>query len=131
MSQFGLSLEIQAHEVEIPSNRKLPSCDEYVPAPCTHRPSNQPSGLRMRFFQREIRILGSQGGLSRNKVAVGGSAAGSPPRNYGSTLGVKSLIFAVGMEGRRRGIGPVDQFGRSSALHAGGLGFKSRRVHLT
>ena len=51
---------------------------EYVPAPCTHRPSKHPSEVRMRP-QQCGRIWASQGGLSRNKVAVGESAAGSPP----------------------------------------------------
>jgi hypothetical protein len=57
---------------------------EYVPAPCTHRPSKHPSEVRMRP-PCGGRIWVSQGGLSRNKVAVGESAAGSPPtdRDWG------------------------------------------------
>jgi hypothetical protein len=49
---------------------------EYVPAPCTHRPSSQPS----RFLVRPVKA-GRTGkrreGLSRHKVAVGEPAAGS------------------------------------------------------
>ena len=58
---------------------------EYVPAPCTHRPSKHPSEVRMRPHHCG-RIWASQGGLSRNKVAVGESAAGSPPNDRDSPL---------------------------------------------
>ena len=41
--KFGLGAETRPHEAGIPSNRLSSSSGEYVPAPCTHRPSNQPS----------------------------------------------------------------------------------------
>ena len=86
--------------------------------------------LERGFLIREIQALGLQGGLSRNKVAVGESAAGSPPELFflRSALGAKSTNH---LQNNKVivGEGPVDQIGRSSALHAGGLGFKSRRVH--
>src|ERR1700682_2756442 len=58
-------------------------CVEYVPGPCTHRPSRhlslvypkpsvQPQGARRLRCARE-------GGRSRTKVAVSEGAAGSPP----------------------------------------------------
>lgn len=65
---------------------------EYVPAPCTHRPSKHPSEVRMRL-PRGSRIWASQGGLSRNKVAVGESAAGSPPTDPRASGPHLSLIW--------------------------------------
>ena len=70
--------ETRPHEAGFGSNRVSEERGEYVPAPCTHRPSKHPSGVRMRPPSGG-RIWAPQGGLSRNKVAVGESAAGSPP----------------------------------------------------
>ena len=53
---------------------------EYVPGPCTHRPSSQESRGRLKSVT--VRSgLGRNGwwGLSRNKVAVPEGAAGTPP----------------------------------------------------
>ncbi len=41
--KFGLRAETRPHEAGIPSNRVSTSRGEYVPAPCTHRPSSHPS----------------------------------------------------------------------------------------
>ena len=41
--QFGLRIATHPHDAGIPSNRTSSASGEYVPAPCTHRPSNQPS----------------------------------------------------------------------------------------
>ena len=71
--------ETRPHEAGFGSNRVSQARGEYVPAPCTHRPSKHPSEVRMRPGLPG-RIWASQGGLSRNKVAVGESAAGSPPQ---------------------------------------------------
>ncbi len=43
-SQFGLWAEIRPHEVGIASNRGSACRGEYVPEPCTHRPSSH--GIR-------------------------------------------------------------------------------------
>ncbi len=43
VSQFRLRIVTHPHDVGIPSNRVLSEPGEYVPAPCTHRPSNHPS----------------------------------------------------------------------------------------
>ncbi len=43
VSQSRLMAVIRPHDVGIPSNRTSPAFGEYVPAPCTHRPSNHPS----------------------------------------------------------------------------------------
>ena len=50
--QFGLGAETRPHEAGIPSNRLSTSSGEYVPAPCTHRPSSHPSEflVRLRFL---------------------------------------------------------------------------------
>ena len=42
-SQFGLHAETRLHEVGIASNRRSAYCGEYVPGPCTHRPSHHES----------------------------------------------------------------------------------------
>ena len=50
--KFGLGAETRPHEAGIPSNRLSSSSGEYVPAPCTHRPSSHPSLflVRLRFL---------------------------------------------------------------------------------
>ena len=42
-SQFGLFSATREHEVGIASNRGSARHGEYVPGPCTHRPSHHPS----------------------------------------------------------------------------------------
>ena len=44
-SQFGLQAETRLHEAGIASNGRSARCREYVPGPCTHRPSHHESGL--------------------------------------------------------------------------------------
>ena len=43
--QFGLQSATRLHEAGIASNRRSACCGEYVPGPCTHRPSHHESGL--------------------------------------------------------------------------------------
>ena len=43
VSQFRLSAATRLHEVGIASNRRSACCGEYVPGPCTHRPSHHES----------------------------------------------------------------------------------------
>ena len=45
-SQFGLQAATRLHEVGIASNRGSACHGEYVPGPCTHRPSHHGSGLQ-------------------------------------------------------------------------------------
>jgi hypothetical protein len=47
-SKSGLRAVTRPHEDGIPSNRVSSSRGEHVPAPCTHRPSHHPSGVRTR-----------------------------------------------------------------------------------
>ena len=42
-SQFGLKSATRLHEAGIASNRRSARCGEYVPGPCTHRPSHHES----------------------------------------------------------------------------------------
>jgi hypothetical protein len=42
-SQFGLQAATRLHEVGVASNRGSAHRDEYVPGPCTHRPSHHES----------------------------------------------------------------------------------------
>ena len=42
-SQFGLQAATRLHEVGIASNRESACRGEYVPGPCTHRPSHHGS----------------------------------------------------------------------------------------
>ncbi len=42
-SQFGLQAATRLHEVGVASNRRSAHGDEYVPGPCTHRPSHHES----------------------------------------------------------------------------------------
>ena len=78
-SKSRLWIVIHPHDNGIPSNRTLSESGEYVPAPCTHRPSNQSSRVWVRSTFQVARIWVLQDGLSRHKVAVGEPAAGSPP----------------------------------------------------
>src|SRR5215471_3048695 len=73
--QFGLQAATRLHEAGIASNRGSAYRGECVPEPCTHRPSSHESGGRPTVLSQP---QGARG-LSRNKVAVGEPAAGSPP----------------------------------------------------
>ena len=42
-SQFRLQAATRLHEAGIASNRRSAYCGEYVPGPCTHRPSHHES----------------------------------------------------------------------------------------
>ena len=42
-SQFGSEAATRLREVGIASNRRSAYCGEYVPGPCTHRPSHHES----------------------------------------------------------------------------------------
>ena len=42
-SQLGLQAATRLHERGVASNRRSAHCGEYVPGPCTHRPSHHGS----------------------------------------------------------------------------------------
>ena len=76
--QYRLQSATRLHEAGIASNRRSACCGEYVPGPCTHRPSNHGSWGRPKSLMKRLRWT-QWLGLSRNKVAVPEGAAGSPP----------------------------------------------------
>src|SRR6185437_1388308 len=47
-SQFRLYSATRVHEGGIASNRRTAGCGEYVPGPCTHRPSRHGVGSTLR-----------------------------------------------------------------------------------
>ena len=49
-SQSGLQSATRLHEAGIASNRRSACCGEYVPGPCTHRPSHHES----RFYPTSV-----------------------------------------------------------------------------
>ena len=49
-AQFGLQAATRLHEVGIASKRRSAGCAEYVPGPCTHRPSHHES----RLYQKSL-----------------------------------------------------------------------------
>ncbi len=49
-SQSGLQSATRLHEVGIASNRRSARYGEYVPGPCTHRPSHHPSWQRPKWL---------------------------------------------------------------------------------
>src|SRR5438034_8284539 len=50
-AQFGLQAATRLHEGGIASKRRSAGCAEYVPGPCTHRPSHHESQL----YQKSLR----------------------------------------------------------------------------
>ena len=71
LSKCRLRVATHPHEVGIPSNQSLAYSGEYVPAPCTHRPSNQPSRLQVSLDPlvksnlRSVRWVKSSQGIRR------------------------------------------------------------------
>ncbi len=59
-SQCGLESETRLHEVGIASNRASAWRGEYVPGPCTHRPSHHPS-----WGYPEVSSLTARGALPK------------------------------------------------------------------
>ena len=49
-SKFGLESATRLHEVGIASNRGSACRGEYVPGPCTHRPSHHPSWMHPKWL---------------------------------------------------------------------------------
>src|SRR5437667_2933588 len=60
-SQFGLESATRLHEVGIASNRGSARRGEYVPGPCTHRPSHHGSQLLQKWLAQPARGGGPQG----------------------------------------------------------------------
>src|ERR1700738_3590644 len=60
-SQFGLQAATRLHEVGVASNRRSAHCGEYVPGPCTHRPSHHPSLVLPKSLAEPVRDGGAEG----------------------------------------------------------------------
>ncbi len=58
-SQFGLESATRLHEVGIASNRGSACHGEYVPGPCTHRPSHHESWLYQKLSDQPAREVGT------------------------------------------------------------------------
>ncbi len=58
-AQFGLRAAIRPHEAGIASNGASSRRREYVPGPCTHRPSSAESGghLKSRFIEITVNFM--------------------------------------------------------------------------
>src|SRR6516225_7945852 len=63
-SQFGLLSATREHEVGIASNRGSACRGEYVPGPCTHRPSHHGSWLYPKAVQQPARERADHGKVS-------------------------------------------------------------------
>src|SRR5512137_1423624 len=61
-SQFGLQAATRLHEVGIASNGRSAYCREYVPGPCTHRPSHHGSLQHPKSVVRPERGGAAEGG---------------------------------------------------------------------
>ena len=61
MSQSGLESATRLHEVGIASNRRSACYGEYVPGPCTHRPSHHGSWLYQKQLSEPFTDAGCQG----------------------------------------------------------------------
>ena len=60
-SQFGLQAATRLHEVGVASNRRSAHCGEYVPGPCTHRPSHHLNLLLPKSLAEPVRDGGAEG----------------------------------------------------------------------
>src|SRR5690348_17751995 len=57
----GLLAATRQHEVGVASNRRSAHCGEYVPGPCTHRPSHHPSLVLPKSLAEPVRDGGAEG----------------------------------------------------------------------
>ena len=63
-SQCGLESETRLHEVGIASNRGSACRGEYVPGPCTHRPSHHGSWFDLKLVRELARDAANHGRVS-------------------------------------------------------------------
>src|SRR5438105_13271894 len=63
-SQFGLQAATRLHEVGVASNCWSAHSSEYVPGPCTHRPSRHESWIRLKPGPQPPREGAVEGGAS-------------------------------------------------------------------
>src|SRR5574337_1810335 len=63
-SKFRLQSATRLHEGGIASNRASARRGEYVPGPCTHRPSHHESCLYSKSLSQPVREAGAEGMVS-------------------------------------------------------------------
>ena len=63
-SQLGLQAATRLHERGVASNRRSAHCGEYVPGPCTHRPSRHESWRRLKSVSQPFGEAAAEGGAS-------------------------------------------------------------------
>src|SRR5699024_1478765 len=63
-SEFGLEAAIRLHEAGIASNRGSECRGEYVPGPCTHRPSHHESREHPKPVRERLREPAAEGGAN-------------------------------------------------------------------
>src|SRR3954469_16521190 len=63
-SQFGLHSATRVHEGGIASNRGSARRGEYVPGPCTHRPSHHGSWFDLKLVRQPVRGVANHGRVS-------------------------------------------------------------------
>ena len=61
--QLGLQAATRLHERGIASNRRSAHCGEYVPGPCTHRPSRHGSRQHLKSLNQPFGEVGAEGGF--------------------------------------------------------------------
>ena len=113
--QFRSQAATRLREGGIASKRGSAGRAEYVPGPCTHRPSRHLSCLHPKSVAQPQggsgRRCGEREGRSRNKVAVSEGAAGSPPFSEHPGVLVLTLIGCAvkGSVRRREAASPAQQ----------------------
>ena len=60
--QLELQAATRLHERGVASNRRSAHCGEYVPGPCTHRPSRHGSRQHLKSLSQPAREAGAEGG---------------------------------------------------------------------
>ena len=70
LPQFGLESATRLHEGGIASNRGSACHGEYVPGPCTHRPSHHPSWLHPKSLTQLLAEGGAEGAAGKEGEVV-------------------------------------------------------------
>ena len=68
--QLGSEAATRLRERGVASNRRSAHCGEYVPGPCTHRPSRHESGIRLKSVAEPFGDGAAEGGASDWDVVV-------------------------------------------------------------
>ena len=133
-SQFGLKAEIRLHEAGIASNGRSAYCREYVPGPCTHRPSHHESWE----YPKPVSQLFIEAAVEGRINDWGEVVTRQPYRKVRldhllskeKLIRVYYLFFNVLYSTLNTIVnGAVAQLARAPALQAGGQEFDSPQLH--